>query len=359
MVRSLANSGGLPATPSSSPAPPLAVVHPPPAPVPWTPSTRVNITFTNDNNVEGREGTIYSWRASVRVGVAAHIGAGKGTAPCCKRPHAARPPPLPAPRSAPPQLLYDCNHNVSSCKALPLANVTFGDRSWTIPSPPYAGTIEAQLTVSSYGGLAAASAPVYLAAAGVTPCLCTGPRLVTAQFAGSASPTPSASRGSRAAAKSGRGGGVDTRSPLFVGLVSAFSALAAVGVVVAAMYFTGGLAALRGASGRSGSGSGGDAAGLARPLRRPTTQTASGEPAGGEPRRLVVAGTPTSAPAATAGAVGTSTSGATRRAAVIPPLDDSSSAPAAGGSAPARPSPVDGSGLKQRTPNKTPSGGRV
>lgn len=66
MVRSLANAGGLPATPSSSPAPPMAVVHPPPAPVPWTPSSRVNITFTNDNNVEGREGTIYSWKASVR-----------------------------------------------------------------------------------------------------------------------------------------------------------------------------------------------------------------------------------------------------------------------------------------------------
>lgn len=240
--------------------------------------------------------------------------------------------------------------------ALPLANVTFGDRSWTIATPPYAGTIEAVLSVSSYGGIAAASAPVYLAASGVEPCLCTGPRIVTAQFAGSASPTPSASRGARAGPKSRGSGGVDTRSPLFVGLVSAFSALAAVGVVVAAMYFTGGLAALRGSGSRVG-----DAAGLARPLRRPTTQTASGEPAGGEPRRIVAAAasTPTSAPGVTAaaGAGGTSTSVASRRAAVIPPLDDS--AAAGGGSAPARPSPVDGNGVRQRTPNKTPSGGRV
>ena len=207
--------------------------------------------------------------------------------------------------------------------------------------------MEVLLNVSSYGGIYAVSPKIYLTAAGTGECTCTGERVITTAFEGSSSPTPSPSKGSnKIVTKKNEGTTIDTKSALFIGLISAFSTLAAVGIVLGAMYFTGGL----GAIGRSISGDGT----LSRPLRRPTTRTDSGDPnaaitTGGEPKKIVTA-------AAGLAAAGTS-SVAARRSAVIPPLDESGTGNSTAASAPSRPSPADGQ-QTSKSPGKTPPGAK-
>ena len=289
----------------------MAAIQPPDSVV-WTPSARTNVTLFSTNNVEGREGSTYSWRV---------------------------------------MLNYNCNVNTSACMSMPVAYRQYGAKNYTLETPPYAGTLEVVLNVSSYGGIYATSPRVYLPAAGTSPCLCTGERLVTAQFMGSASPSPSPSKGH--AVKKAGGSAVDTKSALFIGLVSAFTTLATVGLGLVAVYFAGGFNYIaRQLNGETG---------LNRPLRRPNTGSEPGYTggtnsndvagAGGEPRRIVAATTDvTAAAAASTSAV------AARRSAVIPPLDGrDSNSDAAAASAPNRPSPADG----KKSPGKTPPSRRV
>lgn len=200
-VRSVPAAGGAPPafSASSSPVPPLAEITVPPI-LSWTPGAPTAVTFSGASNVEGREGAKWAWAAS---------------------------------------LLYNCSPGTDTCTALPLAFNPYGGRTFTIDVPPYAGTLEVTLNVTSYAGLAAVAQTVRAAAVGVTECTCTGSRITSAVFLGSASPTPSPSRGWLAAAAHPKSTGVDTSSPLFIALVASFSTLLTLVVLGAVLYYTG------------------------------------------------------------------------------------------------------------------------
>ena len=282
-------------------------------------------------------------------------------------------------------LNYDCAPVNDSCFSMPLrATGQLGGKNFSVTLPPYPGTLEVSLDVRTYGGYGATAQKLHAASVGSSACTCRGNRTITAYFMGTPSRTPSPSHGWRAAAAKKPAGGVNTKSPLFVGLLSAAATLVAIALVVVALYASGTGATLMARMGGS-SGGGGSGGALTRPLRRPTTRSAtdSADTApSAEPRKLVVAAATgaadtssasaaaatTAAPAAAATAAANAAAGtgmpatatsavaARRAAANITPLDSpagGSSAPAAAAAAPSRPSPAE----KAQT-TRTPSGAR-
>ena len=213
-------------------------------------------------------------------------------------------------------MLLSCDLQ-DACMALTLVNQSFGSRNLSVPSPALAGTLEVRLTVSSY--LIGAIAPLmYVPSAGSTLCRCQGTRTLVRSL-----PAPPSQPQARA--------GIDTGSPLFIGLLSAVSALVAAGIAA------GVVARKRGLSGaRTGQG-------ITRPLRRPTTN-ASHDSAAGD-TAATAAATAASAATAAAMATGPAATVAARRKAVITPIDG------VAGNAPSQPSPHPAS-------ERTPTGAR-
>lgn len=303
MVRSIAlNAADTPFSPSSSPAPPFArIINPANMSLVWAAgSLNSSVFFLSEQNVEGREGANYNWTVALN---------------------------------------YACNAHSDSCLSMPLFSTgELGGRNLTIPSQylRYPGTIEVTLEVRSYKGFGAVAQRAFAASSGSSICTCSGNRTITGAYLTTPSPR---------AAKPKSSSTVDTKSALFIGLVAGFSTLVAIGAVAAAMFFTGGFAALA----RFGSSEG-----LSRLLRRPGTGSnagfASADSATGEPRTLLVAATAVPAAADSPPAADKPTSSvAARRSANITPLDDSNDGAAA--SAPSRPSPADKAG-------QTPSGSK-
>jgi hypothetical protein len=159
-------------------------------------------------------------------------------------------------------LNYDCIPVNDSCFSMPLrATGQLGGKNFTLLLPQHPGTIEVSLDVRTYGGFGATAQRLYAASLGAAACTCSGNRTITTAFLGTPSRTPSPSRGWRAAAAAAAkkpAGGVDTKSPLFIGLLSAGATLVAIALVVAALYASGAGATLLGRLGGGGSGGGGD-----------------------------------------------------------------------------------------------------
>jgi len=264
-------------------------------------------------------------------------------------------------------LNYDCTPVNDSCFSMPLrATGALGGKNFSLALPAFPGTIEVQLDVRTYGGFGATAQRLFAASAGASTCTCAGNRTLTAAFLGTPTRTPSPSPGWRAAAsaKKAAGGGVDTKSPLFVGLLSAGATLVAIALVAVALYATGAGARLAQQL-RGGADVGGT---LTRPLRRPNTGSGSVDTAtAAEPRTLTIAATaapagapavvsPTDAAAGTgmAAAATTSAVAARRAAANITPLDDTATGHGGTASAPSRPSPAE----KAQQSAATPAGAR-
>jgi hypothetical protein len=173
-------------------------------------------------NVEGREGGVYTWRAT---------------------------------------LLFDCQN--SNCKAATMME-GYGGKTLEIPAPVRGGTLEISFSIRTYANIGAVGT-IYHNSDNAQQCTCTGVR-TPVDFASLTPETGSNGGGSGPGDSTSGKSGIDTSSAGFLGGVIAASALVGLAAVGAGVYFW----KARGLNRRSASG-----------LRTGAASTSSGGGGGG------------------------------------------------------------------------------
>lgn len=187
-IKLVPDAGAPLATPSPSPAPPYVRIVP--NTEEWRAGQTAPLQFEMTTNVEGREGGIYTWKAT---------------------------------------LLFDCKNN--NCMAATLKE-GYGGKILTIEAPPQNGTLEVFFSIKTYGSMGAANT-IALPSAGDGLCVCNGIRTPVDP----ASLSGLAGRPNTGGSSGGGGSGVDTSSSGFLGGIIAAAAVVGLGLVGAGIFF--------------------------------------------------------------------------------------------------------------------------